>query len=365
MAINFTPTPIETTGPLATAINNNFSQLQSVLLQAMNRVYSDNNSIDTDIDMNGHTLMNLPTPVHPTSPLRLQDMEDKQDVLISGENIKTINNESILGPGNIVITGGGGGGGTGGGAVDRVIAGTGIIVNNSDFVNPVVSVAVPISQANANKLETVQVGATANQTDSYLLNRSNHTGSQPISSVSGLSTALSTINNTLDNKVDTSTFTNTVNTLTSDINARQEELVSGVNVKTINGLSILGSGNLDFGGGGGSGATVESYIGNITIAGLSCLMTLTRMGSVVTLIITSEDYNYNTPSVLSGTYNSPQIPLQFRPVSTINRGLTGRARLNILDSGVVRVTILEDTSGVPPEPSMAYAPLPIITTYIL
>lgn len=32
----------------------------------------------------------------------------KQDTLVSGTNIKTVNNESILGSGNIVITGGGG-----------------------------------------------------------------------------------------------------------------------------------------------------------------------------------------------------------------------------------------------------------------
>lgn len=36
----------------------------------------------------------------------------KQNTLVSGDNIKTINNESILGPGNITISGGGGGGGT-------------------------------------------------------------------------------------------------------------------------------------------------------------------------------------------------------------------------------------------------------------
>lgn len=33
--------------------------------------------------------------------------EDKQDTLVSGTNIKTINNESILGSGNITISGGG------------------------------------------------------------------------------------------------------------------------------------------------------------------------------------------------------------------------------------------------------------------
>ena len=36
----------------------------------------------------------------------------KQDTLVSGQNIKTINNQSILGPGNITISGGGGGSGT-------------------------------------------------------------------------------------------------------------------------------------------------------------------------------------------------------------------------------------------------------------
>ena len=39
-----------------------------------------------------------------------QLQNNKQDVLISGENIKTINNESILGSGNINIEGGGSGG---------------------------------------------------------------------------------------------------------------------------------------------------------------------------------------------------------------------------------------------------------------
>lgn len=37
------------------------------------------------------------------------DIEKKQDILVSGENIKTINGESILGGGNIIIEGGGSG----------------------------------------------------------------------------------------------------------------------------------------------------------------------------------------------------------------------------------------------------------------
>lgn len=40
------------------------------------------------------------------------DISGKQDTLVSGTNIKTINGSSVLGSGNMVISGGGGGGGT-------------------------------------------------------------------------------------------------------------------------------------------------------------------------------------------------------------------------------------------------------------
>ena len=45
--------------------------------------------------------------------LHLQDWWKKQDTLVSGENIKTINGESIVGSGNITISGGGSSGGSG------------------------------------------------------------------------------------------------------------------------------------------------------------------------------------------------------------------------------------------------------------
>lgn len=57
-------------------------------------------------------------------------IDDKQDTLISGTNIKTINNTSILGSGNIDIQGGGG----------SYTAGTGI-----DITNDVISVTSAIS----------------------------------------------------------------------------------------------------------------------------------------------------------------------------------------------------------------------------
>lgn len=63
----------------------------------------------------GDVILSIPTD---TSDLTnnahfvTEDYHDpsKQDTLVSGQNIKTINNQSILGPGNITISGGGGGG---------------------------------------------------------------------------------------------------------------------------------------------------------------------------------------------------------------------------------------------------------------
>lgn len=120
----------------------------------------------------------------------------KQDTLVSGTNIKTINNQSILGEGNIDIQGGSGG--------SSYTAGDGI-----DITNDVISV----------------------------------TG-----------------------KVDTSAFTahtaDTVIHVTSDEKAawndKQDTLVSGTNIKTINNQSILGEGNITIEGGSGGGKAISA-----------------------------------------------------------------------------------------------------------
>ncbi|MDP2746207.1 SGNH/GDSL hydrolase family protein [Pseudomonas sp.] len=87
--------------------------------------------------------------------------------------------------------------------------------------------------ADKEKLNGVATGATANDTDSNLKNRANHTGGQPISTVTGLEAALS---------------------------AKQAGLVSGTNIKTINGASLLGGGNIDIGGGSASSVYATAAI---------------------------------------------------------------------------------------------------------
>lgn len=67
------------------------------------------------------------------------------------------------------------------------------------------------------KLANIALQATKNAADTYLLDRQNHTGTQAISTVEGLAAALA---------------------------GKQPNLVSGTNIKTINGETLLGSGNI-------------------------------------------------------------------------------------------------------------------------
>ena len=62
----------------------------------------------------------------------------------------------------------------------------------------------------------------------------------------------------IDGKVDTSDFNTYTAATATELAGKQETLVSGTNIKTINNQSLLGSGNIDIQGGGGSGS--ESVI---------------------------------------------------------------------------------------------------------
>ena len=116
-----------------------------------------------------------------------------QAPLVSGTNIKTINGNSILGEGNIEIQGGGGGGGT------------------SEHQN--------ITQAEYDALTPEQKQADI----VYFI-----------------------------------TDADVVYATKTEVSAKQDKLVSGTNIKTINGNSILGEGNIKIQGVGGSGDEHQS-----------------------------------------------------------------------------------------------------------
>lgn len=65
-------------------------------------------------------------------------------------------------------------------------------------------------------------------------------------------------------KVDTSTYNTYTAATDTALNAKQDTLVSGTNIKTINNESILGSGNITIQGGGGSSVNVVQTTGTST-----------------------------------------------------------------------------------------------------
>ena len=133
----------------------------------------------------------------------------KQDTLISGTNIKTINNESILGSGNITIEGGGGGG----------------------------TNVIELTQAQYDALTDIDPDAFYIITDAD--------GGVSESTFTAYTAATDAI---LSDKADTSAVTASIN---AAVSGKQDTLVSGTNIKTINNESILGEGNIEIQGGGG------------------------------------------------------------------------------------------------------------------
>ena len=82
-----------------------------------------------------------------------QGLSEKQDTLESGTNIKTINGESLLGSGNIVISGGGSGG-----AVDSVNGQTGVVELDASNIDETAS-RVYFTPTERTKLAGIEAGA--------------------------------------------------------------------------------------------------------------------------------------------------------------------------------------------------------------
>ena len=134
------------------------------------------------------------------------DLENKQDTLVSGTNIKTINNQSLLGSGNIAIQGGSG------------------------------ASVVEITQAEYDALVS---SGTVDPSTMYII-----TDATPVN---------------LSNYY---TSAQTEAAISAAVSGKQDTLVSGTNIKTINNESILGSGNITIQGG-----TTYSAGTNIDISG--------------------------------------------------------------------------------------------------
>lgn len=193
-------------------------------------------------------------------------LASKQDKLVSGVSIKTINDQSILGSGNISIE-----------------SGTSITVDSAlstTSENPV-----------QNKVITNTLQTKANASDiptkvSQLENDSKFATQTAVAtglatkadkdSLTSLESDITSLQTTVGNQ-DKSIIANA-----QAIQGKQDKLVSGTNIKTINNQSILGSGNISIEGGGGSTVVVDDALSDTSENPVQNKVITTRITSIET-----------------------------------------------------------------------------------
>ena len=225
-------------------------------------------------------------------------LSGKQETLVSGTNIKTINNTSILGSGNIDIQGGGGSV-----TVDSELSTTSENpVQNKVITNALSDKAqmIELTQAEYNALVDKDPDTLYAITDAPTIDMSNYYSKDETDDL-------------LDEK--------------------QETLVSGTNIKTINNTSILGSGNINIQGGGSSytaGDGIDITNDVISVTGKADTSTVTSLNNALTAhtantnvhVTAAEKETWNNKSDFSGDYNDltnkPTIPVVPTNVSAFN-----------------------------------------------
>lgn len=222
-----------------------------------------------------------------------EKMAYKQDDLVSGENIKTINGESILGEGDIVIQGGGSV------DMDGYLRQETLTQEEYDALATVeedvlyviedaaeVEVPTKVSQLENDKkyvteddlsnmdlgttytagagikitddvieLDTVSEVSTTNNT-ATLWKKEGTNSKISMFIINGSDTITLGVNNTNSSPILNVSDKVALKTDIPDVSTKQDVLVSGTNIKTINGNSLLGSGNIVIQGGSGEGASV-------------------------------------------------------------------------------------------------------------
>lgn len=127
--------------------------------------------------------------------------------------------------------------------------------NKQPMATVLTNTTASFTTAQETKLSGIATGATANSTDAQLRDRSTHTGTQLAATISDfVSTVRGTVLTGLSlvtGGVITATDSVLIalgklqNQITALVSGKQDTLVSGTNIKTIEGQSLLGAGNID------------------------------------------------------------------------------------------------------------------------
>jgi len=165
----------------------------------------------------------------PVSSAQQTALDAKQATLVSGTNIKTVNNNSLLGSGNITIAGGGGTWGS--------ITGT--LSNQTDLQTALdgkVDENAAITGATKTKITYDAKGLVTAGADATTADIADSTDKRYVTDAQ-----LVVVGNTSG----TNTGDNATNSQYSGLAAsKQDTLVSATNIKTINSTTVLGSGDI-------------------------------------------------------------------------------------------------------------------------
>ena len=164
----------------------------------------------------------------PVSSAQQTALDTKQATLVSGTNIKTVNNTSLLGSGNISISSAVAWGGV-----------TGTLSNQTDLQTALdgkVDENTAITGATKTKVTYDQKGLVTAGADATTADIADSTNKRYVTDAQ-----LVVVGNTSG----TNTGDNATNSQYSGLAAsKQDTLVSNTNIKTINSTSVLGSGNI-------------------------------------------------------------------------------------------------------------------------
>lgn len=165
------------------------------------------------------------------------DMRGKQATLVSGENIKTINSQSILGSGDLAISG------VSDEQAQEIAKIPTLETSLNNKQDTLVSGANIKTINNQSILGEGNIEITGGNVD--LTNYYTKTESDTKFSTKDELTAVETVANNADAKADAAT--SRVESVETSLDNKQDTLVSGTNIKTINSESILGEGNITTG----------------------------------------------------------------------------------------------------------------------
>ena len=231
------------------------------------------------------------------------ELTAKQDTLISGVNIKTINNQSILGSGNIETS-------------------TGETDLSDYYTKEEINETFATISQMENKVDKMEGKSLISDEEiARLATVTNYDDT-------AINEQIATLNSS---KLDVETYnSDKANFATkTELNSKQETLISGTNIKTINGNSILGSGDITITGSGDVDLSNYYNKGEVDTKLDTKLDTSTYNSDKSTFALKTELSNYLTTSNAAETYQIKgdyltEIPDEYVTESELNAGLNNK-----------------------------------------